>query len=157
MQITSPAFQDGQPIPVQFTGDGEDISPPLAWTNVPAQAKELALIVDDPDAPRPQPWVHWVIYSLPASLTGLPQAVPQGPRVTSLPAVQGPNSWGERSLGYRGPSPPPRHGVHHYRFTLYALDTALNLQPGLTKGNLLNAIKDHVLQQARLVGTYERK
>lgn len=157
MQITSPAFNDGQPIPVQFTGDGEDVSPPLAWTNVPSQAKEFALIVDDPDAPRPEPWVHWVIYGLPASVNSLPQAVPQGPRVRNPQAMQGPNSWGEKSLGYRGPSPPPRHGVHHYRFTLYAIDSDLNLQPGLTKNNLLNAIKGHVLQQARIVGTYERK
>ena len=157
MQITSSAFKEGQPIPIEFTDDGDDVSPPLTWTNVPAEAKELALIVDDPDAPRPEPWVHWVIYGIPASVTGLPQDVPHGPRVPTLPGVQGSNSFDRSSLGYRGPSPPPRHGMHHYRFTLYALDAPMNLQPGLTKDNLLNSLKGHILQQARLVGTYERK
>jgi Raf kinase inhibitor-like YbhB/YbcL family protein len=155
MKITSPAFTHGSPIPARYTGDGQDASPPLTWSGVPAGAVELALICDDPDAPRAEPWVHWVLYKIPASATGLAEGIP-GKETLSAPAgaMQGLNTW--PVVGYRGPAPPHGHGVHHYRFHLYALDAALTLQPRLTKAELLQAIKGHVLAEAELVGTYQR-
>lgn len=157
MKITveSPAFAPGKPIPKKYTGEGEDVSPPLKWSGVPKEAKELALICDDPDAPRPEPWVHWVIYKLPASLTELPENVAkQASPPRPAGAVQGKNSWGK--LGYGGPMPPPGHGVHHYHFKLYALDAALDLPPGLTKDELLKKIRPHIIAEGELIGTYQR-
>lgn len=158
MKIRSTAFADNQPIPQQHTGDGKDVSPPLDWTDVPADAVELALIVDDPDAPTPTPWVHWVVYGLPASLNGLPEGIPPAGKLAQpVPACQGRNSWPSGgTIGYRGPAPPPGHGVHHYHFKLYALDAKLELDSGLTKDDVLEAMDGKVLAEAELVGTYER-
>jgi len=154
--LTSPAFGPGDRIPDQHAGTGEDLSPPLSWSDVPPDARELALIVDDPDAPRTEPWVHWVIYNIPVSLHGLPQGVRREERVSDLPGVcQGPNSW-PKSCGYRGPLPPSGHGVHHYRFRLSALRESLNLPPGLDKDALLQAISGVLIAEAELIGTYER-
>ncbi len=153
--IQSTAFADGKPVPRRHSGDGEDLSPPLSWSGVPANAHELALIVDDPDAPTPEPWVHWVIYKLPPNLNGLPEGVPPTAHPSTVPGViQGKNSW--NTIGYRGPAPPKGHGVHHYRFTLYALDKALDLHDGLDKAGLQKAIKGHIVAEGRLVGTYQR-
>jgi len=157
MNITlhSTAFNEGHTIPKRHTDDGEDLSPPLSWDKLPAGTKELALIVDDPDAPRAEPWVHWSIYGIPADCGGLKEGVPQNERPSSVPgAAQGKNSWG--TTGYRGPSPPKGHGTHHYHFKVYALDAALGLKPGLDKHDLLTAISGHVLGQGDLVGTYQR-
>ena len=156
MKITvrSTAFDPGGPIPRKHTGDGEDLSPPLAWSDMPKQAKELALIVDDPDAPSAEPWVHWVIYKIPLTLRALPQGISPAAKVESPGgALQGKNSWG--TVGWRGPSP-PRGDAHHYHFKLYALDVALQAQPGLDKRALLAAIKGHVVAEGELVGTYQR-
>ena len=127
LQVTSTAFAEGQPIPKKYTGEGTDVSPPLAWSGVPATAKELALVCDDPDAPRAEPWVHWVIYKIPVDAKGLPEGVSQKAKPKEpAGAVQGKNSWDEgENTGYRGPMPPPGHGVHHYHFKLYALDAPL--------------------------------
>jgi Raf kinase inhibitor-like YbhB/YbcL family protein len=153
--VESAAFANGKAIPRRHSGDGEDLSPPLAWSGVPASAQELVMIVDDPDAPTNEPWVHWVIYRLAPTLTELPEGVPPIARPgTVLGSIQGKNSW--NALGYRGPAPPKGHGLHHYRFTLYALDQALELSDGLDKADLLKAIKGHVVAEGRLVGTYER-
>ena len=146
--MSSPAFGAGAPIPKKHTGEGEDVSPALQWGGVPATAKELALICDDPDAPTPQPWVHWVLYKIPPHDGGLDEG-------KSGAALDGLNSWGER--GYKGPMPPPGHGVHHYHFKLYALKAELNVGAGLTKDQLLAAMKGQILAQGELVGTYERK
>jgi Raf kinase inhibitor-like YbhB/YbcL family protein len=155
ISVRSSAFADGKPIPRRHTGDGEDLSPLLEWSGLPATARELALIVDDPDAPTPEPWVHWVIYKLPATLAGLPEGVPPTAQKSPIPgAVQGKNSWS--TIGYRGPAPPKGHGVHHYHFKLYALDRALDLREGLDKASLLKAIEGHLLEERELVGTYER-
>jgi len=155
IKVTSPAFADAQPIPARYTGDGKDISPPLAWAGLPEGTKELALIVDDPDAPRPQPWVHWIVYRIPAGTTGLAEAIPAAKEVPGLAgALQGRNSWG--TVGYRGPAPPSGHGVHHYHFKLYALDTQLDLDAGADKAALLAAMQGHVLGEGKLVGTYKR-
>jgi Raf kinase inhibitor-like YbhB/YbcL family protein len=153
--IRSPAFSNGQPIPRRHTGDGEDLSPPLSWSGIPASARELAMIVDDPDAPTKEPWVHWVIYLLKPTEEGLVEGVP--PVISpSFPAgaIQGKNSWG--SVGYRGPAPPKGHGVHRYFFKLYAFDRPLNLPEGLDKKGLLKAIEGHIVDQAELLGTYQR-
>jgi Raf kinase inhibitor-like YbhB/YbcL family protein len=155
IRITSTAFESGQPIPRKYTGEGQDVSPALSWQGVPAGTKELALIVDDPDAPTPQPFVHWVIYKIPPTMSGLPEGVatdvsPSEP----AGAMQGRNDF--KKTGYGGPMPPKGHGTHHYHFKLYALDKPLNVQPGLDKAALLAAMKGSVIAEGELIGTYER-
>ena len=153
--IQSSVFANNEKIPVRFSGDGADVSPALTWSGVPDGAKELALIMDDPDAPTPEPWVHWVIYKIPVSATGLPENVAKTEAVSEpAGALQGKNSWGK--VGYGGPAPPRGHGVHHYHFKLYALDAALNVSAGLDKKGLQKAIEGHVLAQGELIGTYQR-
>ena len=156
LKITSSAFQNNQPIAKKYTGEGEDISPPLTWSDLPSGTKQIALICDDPDAPRPEPWVHWLIYAIPAGTSGLPEGVPPDPKLQSpAGAMQGRNSF--EKIGYGGPMPPPGHGVHHYHFKLYALSKPLQLQPGADKKTLLAAMQGVILAQAEFVGTYERK
>ena len=122
---------------------------------MPDEARELALICDDPDAPTPQPWVHWLIYKITADTTGLPEQVPPAAKLDApVGALQGLNSW--QTIGYRGPAPPPGHGTHHYHFKLYALDATLDLAEALDKPALLKAMAGHVLAEGELVGTYER-
>ncbi len=155
MQIRSSAFENDAPIPKRFTEDGQNLSPALHWSNVPPETKELAMIVDDPDAPRPQPWVHWVIYRIPPEVTSLPEGVGRDATLTThTGAQQGKNSWGR--LGYDGPAPPRGHGTHHYHFRLYALDAPLGLGSGATKETLLQAMRGHIRAEAELIGTYER-
>lgn len=158
MTVRSAAFAAGAPIPVEHTGDGADTSPPLEWTGALPGTREFAVICDDPDAPTPEPWVHWVIYKIPASVTGLPAGIPGTPRLSApITALQGKNSWtGSRTTGYRGPAPPRGHRVHHYHFRVYALDGELAVGPGLDKRQLLQAMDGHVLATGELVGTYER-
>ena len=153
IQITSSAFTQGQPIPKKHSGDGVDVSPPLAWSNLPANTKELALICDDPDAPNGD-WVHWVIYKIPADAKGLSEGVARNAKLKEpAGALQGKNSW--PSTGYRGPMPPPGK-VHHYYFKLYALDAPLQAEPGLEKEALLERIKGHILGEGELMGTYKK-
>jgi Raf kinase inhibitor-like YbhB/YbcL family protein len=153
--VQSPVFGQGAPIPRRHTGDGEDLSPPLSWSGIPATARELALIVDDPDAPTPEPWVHWVIYNVPVTTEGIAEGVPPVARPNfPAAAVQGKNSWS--SVGYRGPAPPKGHGVHRYFFKLYALDKALDLPDGLDKPSLHKAMKGHIVAEGELMGTYQR-
>lgn len=155
MQLNSPAFANGGRIPTKYTGDGDDVSPPLAWDQAPTGTKEFVLVCDDPDAPTPRPWVHWVLYCIPAATRALSENVS---RSAGIPGVQGKNSWkAGKTIGYRGPAPPPGHGVHHYHFRLYALDAALTHPPGIGKEAILSAIKGHVLAEAEIVTTYERK
>ncbi len=150
MKITSVAFGPGADIPKRYTCDGEDVSPPLAWTGVPANTKSLALICDDPDAPMGT-WVHWVLFNLPASAKGLPEAVPAKPAIDKG-GQQGINDF--RKTGYGGPCPPS--GTHRYFFKLYALDSEPNLGPSTTKQQLLKAIEGHVLAEAQVMGKYRR-
>jgi Raf kinase inhibitor-like YbhB/YbcL family protein len=149
--LTSDAFAAGEAIPVRHTCDGQDLSPPLAWGDLPAGTESLALVVDDPDAPV-RTWVHWVAFSLPAGTTSLPEAVPAG-EVLPGGGLQGSNSW--QRLAYGGPCPPPG-SEHHYVFTLYALDATLDLEAGADKGALLEAMEGHILGQGELVGRYGR-
>jgi len=153
--IRSSAFADGAEIPMRHTCEGDDVSPPLSWTDVPAGAKSLALVVDDPDAPDPaapkMTWVHWVLYDLPPSVTGLAE----GPRHAALPpgTREGRNDW--KRAGWGGPCPPI--GRHRYFFKLYALDAALGDLGTPTKAKLEQAMDGHVLAKAELFGTYEKK
>jgi Raf kinase inhibitor-like YbhB/YbcL family protein len=157
--VTSEAFKSGAAIEKKYTEDGSDVSPPISWQNVPEGSKELALICDDPDAPTSEPWVHWVLYKIPADATSLPEGLPADAELKSpAGARQGKNSWKTgRTVGYRGPAPPKGHGVHHYHFRVYALDASLSLAAKADKKELLAAMKGHVLAEGELVGTYERK
>ncbi len=156
--VRSDAFENNTTVPTKHTGDGDDVSPPISWEGAPAATREFALICDDPDAPSAEPWVHWVIYGIPAETTSLPEGIPPVSRVGSpVTALQGKNSWSNgRTTGYRGPAPPPGHGLHHYHFQVYALDGELRLAPDLDKRTLLAAIQPHVLASGELVGTYSR-
>ena len=152
MQLTSTAFSEGAAIPAKHTCDARDVSPPLKWSGVPAGTKSLTLIVDDPDAPGGT-WVHWVIYDLPAAASELAEDTPKSQYLKGG-AKQGLNDF--KRLGYGGPCPP--HGKpHRYFFKLYALDTVLDLKPGLTKKEIESAMEKHVVARAELVGTYQRK
>jgi Raf kinase inhibitor-like YbhB/YbcL family protein len=159
MKLSSPSFAEGQPIPVKHTGEGADVSPALAWENVPQGTQEFALICEDPDAPTPEPWVHWILYKIPANVTGLPEGVPPDAKLSSpAGALQGRNSWPSgRTMGYRGPQPPKGHGTHHYHFRIFALDAPLYALPTVDKASLVKAMQGHILGEATLVGTYERK
>jgi Raf kinase inhibitor-like YbhB/YbcL family protein len=150
-KLTSSAFAEGGAIPAKYTCDGKDVSPPLAWSGVPAGAKSLALIVDDPDAPDPNApkmtWVHWVLYDIPPAAGGLAEGAqaPAGAR-------GGTNDWGR--TGYGGPCPPI--GRHRYVHKLYALDTLLPDLERPSKSQLEAAMRGHVIAEARLIGTYQK-
>lgn len=150
MRFESRAFQPGRPIPAEHACDGPNVSPELHWQDVPAGTESLALVCDDPDAPR-RVWAHWVLYDLPADVSGLPERVHPAP---TLPTggTQGRNDFGE--LGYGGPCPPS--GTHRYVFKLYALDRRLGLAPGASKQQVLSAMRGHVLAEAELTGTYTK-
>ena len=156
MILFSPAFKQNHLIPRKHTGDGDDISPALSWSEVPAATKEFALLVDDPDAPTPEPWVHWVLYKIPGATADLAEHLPPALHVPRpAGALQGRNSW-PQGIGYRGPAPPKGHGLHHYHFRLYALDKPLDIEPGLDKAALITAMHGHILAEGELVGTYQR-
>jgi Raf kinase inhibitor-like YbhB/YbcL family protein len=154
MKVMSTAFTDGAPIPRRHTCDGEDLSPPLAWSGVPSGAKSLVLICDDPDAPS-KTWVHWVLYGIPAEVTSLPEGVPPQKSLRQHGgAAQGVND--SRGIGYSGPCPPPGK-PHRYYFKLYALKEPPQLQPGATKADVERAMAGKIVDQTQLMGTYARK
>jgi Raf kinase inhibitor-like YbhB/YbcL family protein len=152
MQLSSTAFENGKPIPADYTCDGKNISPPLAWSGAPANAKSFALIVDDPDAPG-KVWTHWVVFDLPADTSQLAEDTAKSPHITGN-AKQGSNDFGH--LGYGGPCPPPGR-PHRYFFKLYALDIPVGLKPGASKKEVEAAMANHILAQGQLIGTYQRK
>ena len=158
LTVESPTLKADQPMPRDYTPDGRNVSPPLAWSNLPAGTREIAVIHEDPTAPMPQPFVHWVIYKIPATAKGLPENIPIDPAAPMPPdiagAMQGSN--GFRRNIYRGPAPPPGR-PHHYHFIVYALDQPLNVKPGLTRQELLDAMKGHVIGQGEIVATYQRE
>jgi hypothetical protein len=146
LSITSAAFSHKGMIPSKHTCDGADVNPPLSFDNIPEKSKSLALIVDDPDAPMGT-WVHWVVWNIGSGTKEIPEkSVPEG-------ALQGTNDFRKQSYG--GPCPPS--GTHRYFFKLYALDASLALKAGVTKAQLEEAMKGHILAQAELVGLYRRK
>lgn len=148
IELTSSAFAPNGRIPKRHTGEGDDLSPPLAWSGAPRETKQLALVCDDPDAPRVEPWVHWVLYGIAPTVTALPEAAHSD-------RLEGRNDFGR--AGYGGPMPPRGHGVHHYTFRIYALDVELPASKGMSKAELFAAMKGHVIGDGELVGTYERK
>ncbi len=144
MTITSAAFKHNSKIPSKYTCDGENINPPLEFSDIPKEARSLVLIVDDPDAPS-KTWVHWVVYNIEPSTTRIKEdSVPGG--------IQGITDFGK--LGYGGPCPPS--GTHRYFFKLYALDTILDVPGGLTKQQVLEKVRDRVIEEAELVGLYNK-
>jgi Raf kinase inhibitor-like YbhB/YbcL family protein len=151
MELTSTAFPEAGTIPEQYTGDGQDISPPLEWKDAPEQTKSYALICDDPDAPRGT-WVHWVLFNLPATQHELAAGLPVRGQLSDG-AKQGKNDFGK--IGYGGPAP-PRGKPHRYFFKLYAVDTIVDLPEGATKQHLEQALKGHILAQGQLMGKYAR-
>ena len=148
--ISSTAFADGQSIPRQYSCMGPGISPPLSWSEAPAATQSMALVLDDPDAPAGT-FVHWVIYNIPASSAGLPEALPADEQLADG-TLQGTNS--ARRTGYSPPCPPS--GTHHYFFKLYAVDTMLTLGAGAGKQELLKAMQGHIVAQGELMGTFTR-
>jgi Raf kinase inhibitor-like YbhB/YbcL family protein len=151
LELASTAFGSGEPIPVKYSCDGLNISPPLSWGAPPEGAQSFALVAEDPDAPAGT-WVHWVLYDLPVASRGLAEALPPD-AVLSDGGLHGENS--SRRLGYGGPCPPS--GTHRYFFKLYALDSALNLEPGATASQVRQAMEGHVLAEGELMGTYSRQ
>lgn len=152
MLLTSSAFEQGGTIPTRHTGEGEDVSPALMWSNVPDDTKSLAVICHDPDAPLVTPngvygFVHWVLYNIPASVNSLQEGTDEYTR--------GANNFG--NTGYGGPMPPEGHGVHRYYFWILALNQEVDLEPGLSLWDLLKKIEPALIGMNRLVGTYERK
>jgi len=148
LRVESPSFQHLGRMPKRHAGDADNLSPPLEWSGAPAGTREFAVLCFDPDAPRLDGVTHWVLYGIPSNVTSLPEgegadAYTGGVNITGKP-------------GYLGPRPPPGHGAHHYYFWVFALDGELGLKPGLDRPQLMDAIKGHVLEQARLVGIYER-
>ncbi|MBI5581410.1 MAG: YbhB/YbcL family Raf kinase inhibitor-like protein [Deltaproteobacteria bacterium] len=148
--ITSSAFTEGAMIPKKHTCDAEDVSPDLKWSGVPKEAKSLALICDDPDAPAGT-WVHWVLFNIPADVNALPAGIPSDAALKNG-ARQGKNDF--RKLGYGGPCPPG--GTHRYFFKVYALDTVFSLDSGSTKAQVVAAMKGHILAEGQLMGKYKR-
>ena len=151
LTISSSAFQEGDKIPAKYTCEGQDVSPPLAWSEPPAGTRSLALIVDDPDAPGGV-FTHWLLFNIPPDSRELPEAVPTQAELASG-ALQGKTDFGR--TGYGGPCPPPGR-PHRYQFTLYALDQPLDLEGGASKKQLLSAMQGHILAQGQLTGTYQR-
>jgi Raf kinase inhibitor-like YbhB/YbcL family protein len=155
LTLKSSAFIAGGEIPRRHTCEGDDVSPPLAWSGAPAGTKSFALIVDDPDAPDPKAprmtWVHWLLYDIPATATALPEGVKRAALPTG--AREGKNDW--KRAGYGGPCPPI--GRHRYFHKLYALDAMLDDLGQPAKSGLERAMQGHVLAQAELIGTYQKK
>ena len=151
MKLESSSFAQGQPIPQKYTCDGGDVSPELRWSKAPEETKSYALIADDPDAPAGT-WVHWVIYNIPANAQELPEGMP---KTATMPAgVQGLNDF--KKVGYGGPCP-PLGKPHRYFFKLYALDMQLPMKAGATKKDIEAAMQGHILANAELMGSYQRR
>ena len=150
LDIKSSAFGEGEFIPIKYTCDGEDVSPPLSWAQLPKETKSIVLICDDPDAPMGT-WVHWVLFGLSPDTLELPEGVSHEKEVLGG-AKHGLNSF--RKYGYGGPCPPG--GTHRYFFKLYAVDTQVDLNAGATKNEVLDAIKGHILAEGQLMGRYSR-
>ncbi len=151
LSLLSPAFQEGEKIPVKYTCEGQDVSPVLTWGEPPLETQTFALIVDDPDAPVGV-FTHWVLFNVPSDSRQLAEAVPNQDKLPSG-ALQGKNDFGK--IGYGGPCPPPGR-PHRYQFTLYALEKPLDLKAGASKKQVLDAMQGHILTQGQLTGTYQR-
>jgi hypothetical protein len=151
LTIESSAFEMEGTIPKQYTCAGEDVSPPLSWSELPVGTQSLVLVCDDPDAPMGT-WDHWVLFNIPAAVRSLPEGVTADPVIEGV-GTHGNNSW--RRLGYGGPCP-PEGPAHRYYFKLYALDTTLDLDPGADKRDVEKAMTGHILAQGQLMARYGR-
>jgi len=151
IELKSSAFSEGGSIPDKYSCNGPNVSPPLKWNTIPQDTKSIAIIVDDPDAPRGD-WVHWVVYHLPPSLRDLPERIPKD-KILGNGGRQGTNDFGK--IGYDGPCPPS--GTHRYYFRIYALDAEVLTEPGATKAQLLKAMDGHILAEGQLMGRYSHK
>ncbi len=151
IQIASPVFGNGEFIPIKYTGFGEDVSIPLEWNDIPDKTQSIAIIMDDPDAPFGT-FTHWIIFDISKNKHFLSEGVPQKP-ILEDGSKQGRNDFG--NIGYNGPKPPSGK-VHHYHIKIYALDTILNLQPGITSKAFFRAIKGHILAEGELIGLFKR-
>lgn len=153
LEVKCSALEDEKWIPKKFTGYGQGLTVPLRWTNAPDGTKAFAIIVQDPDAPRKEPFVHWLLYDIPADRTAIPMALPPDPTLQSLGgAKQGTNSTGK--VGWFAPQPPKGDPNHHYHFQVFALDQKLDLDPGAKLDQLLDAMNDHVLADGQTIGIY---
>jgi Raf kinase inhibitor-like YbhB/YbcL family protein len=155
MTVTSQTFSSGGPIPEKNSPQGDNVSPELSWSGAPAGTKEFVLIVEDPDAPMANPFIHWIVHRIAATTNSIPAGLPGERALVQLGnAVQGLNDANTR--GWYGPKPPTGHGVHHYHFQLFAVDQALGLGPDATVDELKKAMTGHVVGFGELIGTYER-
>jgi Raf kinase inhibitor-like YbhB/YbcL family protein len=148
LEVHSSAFAPGAPLPISATIDGRGVPPPLKWDGVPAGAQSLAIVVEDPDAPMAEPFVHWLVYKIPGDATSLDGA-------SSGRLREGRNSL--MRSGFTPAGPPPRHGVHHYHFQVFALDAPIAPATGAGRTELLKAMRGHILAWGETVGTYERR
>jgi Raf kinase inhibitor-like YbhB/YbcL family protein len=151
LQIESDAIKAGGTIPQQYTCDGEDLSPPLSWSEPPAGTQSLVLVCVDPDAPAGT-WDHWLLFNIPAGTRSLPEGISADPVVEGL-GTHGSNSW--QRLGYGGPCP-PQGAAHRYIFKLYALDTSLEIDPGASRKDVEKIMQGHILAEGQLLGSYGR-
>lgn len=151
LSLESPSYNQGEMIPSKFTCDGVNVSPSLKWTGVPDGTETFALIFDDPDAPA-KTWVHWVLFNIPGDKTTIVENIPSDKKLTDG-SVHGMNDF--KKIGYRGPCPPG--DTHRYFMKLYALDSELNLEPGASKNELLDAMEEHIIEEAELMGRFKRQ
>lgn len=153
--VRSDAFENASDIPSKYSADEQAISPPLSWSTVPEGTKSLALVVEDPDAPTPNPFVHWLLYNIPTDLRGLPEDVRhEDVAAAARGAMQGKNS--TLKVGWTGMAPPQGDTPHHYHFQLFALDRMLDLAPGAGRTALFEAMAGHVIGRGELIGMYKR-
>lgn len=155
LSLTSTAFKDGDAIPSQFTCDGADRSPALAWSGAPKNTAAYAIIVEDPDAPGGT-FIHWVLYDIPATARSLPEGIAKGDTVASLGSARQGRTGFKGVPGYGGPCP-PRGPAHHYHFRLFALDKVLGIPAGASRDDVVSAMRGHELARGELVGTYARQ
>ncbi len=148
IDVTSPMFHEGARLPVEATVDGRGSAPAIAWSEAPVGTKSIVVVAEDPDAPFPQPFVHWMVYGIPSDGHALDSDVVLGYR-------QGKNS--KLGMGYTAAAPPPGHGLHRYHFQVFALDIPIEDEPGLGRGTLIRRMRGHVLGWGELVGVYERR
>jgi Raf kinase inhibitor-like YbhB/YbcL family protein len=154
LQLTSGSFTPGGPIPITHSDYGEKVSPALQWSGVPPTTKSLAIVMEDPDARDPKPFVHWLVYNLPPSVAALPEGLSSVPKLKQYEgALQGRTSRG--NIGYFGPRPPKTDSPHHYYLQVFALDAMLPLDPGATRDALLRAMDGHVVAAGQIMGTFK--
>jgi len=154
--VTSDAFTDGGPLPRRYAKEGDNVSPPLRFANLPPGTREVVVLCEDPDAPMPHPYLHWLAYRIEPGTTELPEGITQGAEVAEpMPhARQAKNANGH--LGYDGPAPPPGHGVHHYHFQVFALGRPLEVSASPSRGEIVDGMRGYVIGYGEIVGTYER-